>query len=62
MTILHDSDLSVTYDWQTDAGESGVVTARMKQQRPSTAGRATERSGRKGMDTRPLCVHRPTLS
>ena len=34
---------SVTYDWHTDAGEAGTVTARVGQERPRSAGPARDR-------------------
>jgi hypothetical protein len=34
---------SVTYDWHTDAGEAGIVTARVAKQRPRSAGPARNR-------------------
>jgi len=34
---------SVTYDWHTDAGEAGTVTARVAQERPQSAGAGRER-------------------
>ena len=51
----------VTYDWRTDAGEAGVVTARMAYERPSSARPRSATSLTRTTQERPQWMSGPSL-
>lgn len=44
---------SVTYDWRTDAGEAGIVTARMSYERPAPSRPSSASAGGRSKAERP---------